>query len=136
LYGLKASVTGTYAQMRSGYYDPISGITQDIVSPRTLEYIRSEIIRQSFQSPIAVIPSAPAALGLPRFRIIYIPGQYLTLEKITAQKWAGHVEKIFVVVQQEMILNGKAEAILRSFTGYDFDSWKQIRLDGLIIYTQ
>jgi hypothetical protein len=136
LYGLKASVTATYAQMRIGYYDPMTGISQDILSPGILEYMRSETTQQNFQSPVAVIPSASAAISLPRFRIIYFPGQYLTLEKIREQKWAGRAEKIFVVVQQEMLLNGKAEAILTSFTGYDIGSWKQKRLDGLIIYTQ
>jgi hypothetical protein len=135
-YGLKQSVTGTYAHMRSGYYDPMTGISQDILSPAVLEYMRSETARQSFQRPVAVIPSAAAAISLPRFRIIYIPGQYLTLEKLSAKKWAGRVEKVFVVVQEEMLPNGKAEAILRSFTGYEFDSWSQIKLDGLIIYTQ
>jgi hypothetical protein len=38
LYGLKTSAMSAYAQMRSaGYYDPMYGIYQDIVSPATLE---------------------------------------------------------------------------------------------------
>jgi hypothetical protein len=41
-----------------------------------------------------------------------------------------------VIVPQEMQLTDKAEAILRSFTGYKFDSWRQTNLDGMIIYTQ
>src|SRR5262249_48455616 len=56
LFGLKNYVTFAYAQMRTGYYDPMSGITQDIVSPAILEYMRSEAIRQNFNPPIAVEP--------------------------------------------------------------------------------
>ena len=40
-----------------------------------------------------------------------------------------------MVVQEEMLSNGKAEA-LRSFTGYQFQDWSSTRLDGMVIYTQ
>ena len=74
LYGLKNSVTGAYAQMRAGYYDPLTGISQYIVSPAILEYMRSEITRNNFRRPIAVVPSPTVGISLPRFRILYIPG--------------------------------------------------------------
>ena len=41
-----------------------------------------------------------------------------------------------MVVQEEMRLNGKAEAILRSFIGYEFKDWRQMKLDGMVIYSQ
>jgi hypothetical protein len=135
-YGLKDYTTFAYAQMRAGYYDPTCGISQDIVSPAILEYMRSEATQHNFKRAIAVIPSPSAAISLPQFRVMYIPLQYLSLEKIAATKLAGHAEKIFVVVQEEMLLNGKAEAILRSFTDYEFDKWKKTKLDGMIIYIQ
>jgi hypothetical protein len=134
-YGLRHYATGAYAQTRDGYYDPVTGINQDL-SPTVLDYMRSERVRHNFERVIAVLPSQPVAISLPRFRIIYIAGQYLSVDMIAAQKWAGRAEKIFVVVQEEMLLNGKAEAILRSFTDYEFDNWTQMKLDGMIIYTQ
>jgi hypothetical protein len=136
LYGLKHYATGAYAQMRAGHYDPMTGITQDVVTPTILEYMRSERTLDNFGRAIAVVPSESNAISLPRFRIICIAGQYSSLETITAQRWAGRAEKIFVLVQEEMLLNGKAEAILRSFTDYNFDNWRQTDLDGMIIYTQ
>jgi hypothetical protein len=136
LYGLKNSVTGAYAQMRAGYYDPLTRISQYIVSPTVLEYMRSEITRHNFRRPIALVPTPSAGISLPRVRILYIPGQYLSLNEIVARTWAGRTDKIFVVVQEEMRLNGKAEAILRSFIGYDFKDWSQMTLDGMVIYTQ
>jgi hypothetical protein len=146
LYGLRNYATFAYAQMRAGYYDPMSGISQNI-SPAILEYLRSEATRHSFQRPIAVIPSPSAAASLPRFRFIFIGWEQQPLksaghaEKIPlvvpeALKWAGRAEKIFVVVPEEMLLSDKAEAILRSFTDYDFDNWSQMKLGGMIIYTQ
>src|SRR5262249_19221719 len=46
LYGLRNYATFAYAQMRAGYYDPMSGISQDI-SPAILEHIRSEVTRHN-----------------------------------------------------------------------------------------
>ncbi len=63
-------------------------------------------------------------------------GQYLSLDEIAATKFAGRTDIIFVVVQKEMLANGKAEAILRSFTDYDFENWRRTNLDGMVIYTQ
>src|SRR5262249_7503899 len=71
VYGLKSSVTGGYAQMRTGYYDPVTGISQDIVSPTVLEYMRSEVKQHNFHHPIAVVPSPLTAISLPGFRILY-----------------------------------------------------------------
>jgi hypothetical protein len=107
----------------------MSGISQEM-SPAILEYMRSEVTRHNFQRPIAAIPSPSAAISLPRFRIILIGWDRQPL------KWAGRAEKIFVVVPEEMLLNNEAEAILRSFTDYDFDKWSRMKLGGMIIYTQ
>jgi hypothetical protein len=131
-YGLKNSVTGAYAH--AGYYDPMTGLSQPIVSPAILEYMRSERTRHNFQRPIAVVASMSAAISLPGFRILY--GYGGSLATIAAQTWAGRAEKIFVIVQEEMLLNGKADALLRSFTGYDFNKWRQMKLYGMIIYSQ
>ena len=136
LYGLKNSATRAYAQMSAGYYDPMTGIYQDIVPQAAIEYLRSEIRRDNFRRPIAVAPSFSVALSLPQFRIIYIDGRYLSLEEIAAHKRHGRAEKIFVIVQQEMLINGKAETILQSFTSYKFEKWRQTQVDGMVIYTQ
>jgi hypothetical protein len=136
LFGLKQSAMGAYAQMPASH--AVSGIYQDIVSPAILEYMRSEIVQRDFQRPIALVPSTSplAALSLPpRFRIVR-NFSILPLELTVPKTWAGRAEAIFVIVPEEMLLNGKAEAILRSFTAYEFDSWRQVKLDGMIIYTQ
>ena len=135
LYGLKTYVTDAYAQMRrAGYYDPMSGIYQQIVSPAVIEYMRSEATRHNFQRPIAAVTSLSAAISLPRFRILYTAPN--NIPPYNTRIWAGRAEKIFVVVPEEVLLNGMAEAMLRSFTGYEFRNWRQMSLDGMIIYSQ
>ena len=144
LYGLRNYATSAYAQMRAGYYEPMSGISLN-VSPAILEYIRSEVTRDNLQRPVALIPSPSAAIGLPRFRFIFIgweqqpvrwAGRVFIGWEQQPLTWAGRAEKIFVVVSEEMLLSKQAEAILRSFTDYDIDGWSQMKLGGMIIYTQ
>jgi hypothetical protein len=133
LYSLRNYTASAYAQMRAGNSDAMVGISQDI-SPAVLEYMRSEVTRRNLQRPIAVIPSSVAAISIPKFRIILTWDQQLPAA--LKEKWAGRVDKIFVLVQEEMLLNGQAQAILRSFTNYDLDNWSRMKLDGMIIYTQ
>jgi hypothetical protein len=136
LYGLKTFVSGKLELMQAGYFDPVSGISQDIVSPDVLEYMRSEITRHTFQRPLVVVPSPAAAVSLPRFRILFIPVQALSVETITGQKLRGRAEKVFVIVPEETLLNGKAEAFLRSFIDYEFGMWSQVNMDGMVVYSQ
>ena len=49
---------------------------------------------------------------------------------------AGRTDKIFVVVQEKMLSNGKAEALLKSFSDYEFGKWSETRMDGMVIYSQ
>jgi hypothetical protein len=131
LYGLWNSITGTYAQMR--YYDPTTGISQDI-SPTVLEFLRSEVAQHNFQRPIALVSSPTAFISLPGFRILHPFGGWLGYKDGT--KWVGRADKIFVVLPEGLVPNGRAETILRLLPSYEFDSWKHMKLDGMIIYTQ
>jgi hypothetical protein len=133
LYGLKNFVTSASVQMRTGYYDPITGLSLERVSPAILEYLRSEVARHNFQRPAALIFSPGAFISLPRFRILFPFGVWLG--NIDGKKWAGRAEKIFVVLP-EGTAPDETEAILRSFINYEFDDWKHTELRGMAIYTQ
>ena len=119
--------------MQMRHYDPTTGISQD-VSPAVLEYLRSEMARHNFQRPIALVPSATAFISLPRFRILHPFGGWSGYKVGT--KWAGRAEKIFVVLPEALVLDGRAENILRLLIDYEFNSWQHTKLDGMIIYTQ
>jgi hypothetical protein len=139
LYNLRNYTVSAYSQVQGGYYDPKSGISQEFVSPTVLEYMRSEVTRHNVLRPIAVVPWPSVAISLREFRIILVDlneGVLPSVDTTAAFKWAGRTEKIFVVVREEMLQNGQAEAILRSFTDYDLNSWSSVKFDGMIVYTQ
>jgi hypothetical protein len=132
LYGLRNYASFAYAQMRAGYYDPMTGLSLEIVSPAVLEYLRSEVTRHNFQRPAALMPSPGAFISLSRFGILYPFRAWLG--NIDGNKWSGSADKIFVVLPEERLKD--AEPILRDFTDYKFENWKHTKLDGMIIYTQ
>jgi hypothetical protein len=127
LYNLRNYAAFTYLQVRATYHDPKSAV---------LEYMRSEVTRHRVQRPIAVVwPSV--AIRLPEFRILLVDCKALpSMDMRAALKWAGRTEKIFVVVPEEMHQSGDTEAMLRSFTDYDLDSWSRLKFDGITVYTQ
>jgi hypothetical protein len=134
LYGLRNYATFADGQMRAGHYESTTGISQEI-SPAALDYMRSEATKHNFQRPIAVIPAPAAAISLPKFRII-VTGADWEQQLLASRRWAGRAERIFVALPEEAVLNGEAEAILRSFADYDFNSWTRMKVDGTIIYNQ
>jgi len=83
-----------------------------------------------------VILSPEAAVGLPHFRVIAIHLDFTPREIIAGYKWAGRAEKIFMIVQDRMVGNGKAEAFLKSLVDYGFDKWGAVEIDGMIVYEQ
>jgi hypothetical protein len=135
-YGLLSYASGVRELVTGQSYDRQSGTSQLIVSPAVLDYLRSEMKEHNWQRAIAVVPSPEAAVGLPRYRIIAIHLDFISLQEIARQRWAGRAEKLFVIVQSRMTENGKAEALLKSFVDYDQDKWDHVLIGGLIVYSQ
>lgn len=134
-YGLTAYA---HEAMRSRHYDRASGTSMLGVSPAVLAYLRSEMAAHSWQQAIAAIPQPEAANGLPDFRILFsFDFQDSTpLTEIARQRWAGRTDKIFVVMNENMLIGGKADAALKAFVDYDADKWNQVKMDGMVVYSQ
>jgi hypothetical protein len=117
--------------MRGHYYDPVSGTSQTIVPPAVLEYLRSATTEYKWQGPIAVLPSPVAAVALPGFRFIVVHPDFLR-----GRTWAGKADRIFVIAQERMVEDGRADALLRSFFSYDINSWERVRMESTVVFYQ
>ena len=137
VYGLASYANGARDLMR-GHYDQASGTSMLAVSPAALAYLRSEMAAHDWKNAIAVVPEPEAANGLPRFRIIFSFSlqDAASLNEIARQRWAGRIDKIFVIVFDRMRADGKAAAVLKTFVDYDPAKWSQIQIDGMVIYSQ
>jgi hypothetical protein len=138
VYGLASYASALRGSVRDHRYDPASGTSMLAVSPVALAYLRSEMAAHNWQHAIAVVPEPEAANGLPRFRILFNFNLLDTasLEDISHQRWAGRADKVFIVMYERMIGNGKADAVLRAFVDYDVANWDQKLMDGMVVYSQ
>lgn len=137
-YGLTSYANGARELKRGHGFDRASGTSMLSVSPVALAYLRSEMAVHKWQHAIAVVPEPEAANGLPRFRILFSFHllDSAPLEEIVRQRWAGRTDKIFVIMNDKMIGNGKADAVLKTFVDYDFEKWSPIMMDGMVVYSQ
>jgi hypothetical protein len=137
-YGLVSYLKNTHDLVRKYYYDRASNTTMISMPGSVLEYLRSELAAHHWQRAIAVIPQPEVANGLPGFRTIFSFSllDYAPLSEIARQRWAGRTDKIFVIVPEGMLQDGKAEAVLRTFVDYDDDKWTQMHVDRMVIYSQ
>ncbi len=126
VYGLISYTQGTLEFMGGRYYDALSGTSQRHAPRAVLEYLHSEVSKHKWRRPIAVLLSPSAAIALPDFRVLVADN----LSK------AGRTDKIFVVVRENMLSNGAAETLLRTFPDYEFGSWSETRIDGMVVYSQ
>jgi hypothetical protein len=133
LYGLTTYVVNARQLLQGRYYERLSWTIQPIVPTGVLDYLRSEMEAHNWQNAIAVVPRE-AALGLPRFRII--PVDLNIIRALSEYKWAGRVERIFVVVPEEALSDGKATVLLRDFADYDEGAWSKARIEGWVVYSQ
>ena len=131
--GLASFAAGARVLIHGHYYDPVSGTSQQIVPPAILEYLRSAATEHHWQNPIAVLPSPVAAVALPGFRFIVIHPDFIGGKTWV---WAGRADRIFVVVQETMIQDGRAGAVLKSFVNYDVSDRDQTHVEGMVIYSQ
>jgi hypothetical protein len=136
VYGLVSYVNGVRELMRGHHYDSASGISMMIVSPVVLKYLRSEMAVHNWKHAVVVVPTTEAAMGLPHFRIIEVQLDFVPLEYIANKRWAGRAEQVFVIVQEKMLGNGKAEALLKSFVDYDYTKWDKKQIDEMVVYSQ
>ncbi|SHG99412.1 hypothetical protein [Bradyrhizobium erythrophlei] len=135
IYSLASYVVDARELTKGRYYEQLSFNLLQMVPSSVLEYLRSQATENNWRRPVVVI-SPQVALDLPSFRIIEADLDFIPIETIHDFKWAGHAEKIIMVVPDQMAANGKAEALLKRFVDYDQSKWSQMRVDGMVIYSQ
>jgi hypothetical protein len=135
VYGVTAYA---HEAMRNRHYDRTSGTAMLVVPPSVLDYLRSEMAAHDWANAIAVVPQPEAAVGLPRYRILFSWHllESSPLADIVGQRWAGRADKIFLIMNKAMLDDGKADAVLRTFVDYDVAKWQQVPLDGMVVFSQ
>lgn len=138
VYGLASYANTARKSVRNRQYDQASGTSMQFISPVVLQYLRSEMATHNWRHAVVAMGGPQGALGLPNYRILssFSFTDEASLEGIARQKWAGRTDRIFVVLDEKMLADAKAEAVLKTFVDYNYDAWSQKAIDGAIVYFQ
>lgn len=131
-YGLTSFAFGVMQAAKSGRIDRVSGIQQIAVSPKALAVLRQN--KNIDEKPVAVVPSPEAGLALPGWRIIPLHLDFTETVELKKNRWSGRVPKLYIVLEERMEKNGKAQILLESFSDYRSGDWKREVVDGTVIY--
>jgi len=67
----------------------------------------------------------------------YVAGlRFIVIHPDFINRWAGRTDKIFVIMRETMIQDGRAGAVLKSFVSYDVNGWDQTHVERMVIYSQ
>lgn len=135
VYGLSSFVQ----RMNHNLHEPLGvrGVRVMIATQQLLDFIRT------------IDVSGPDA----RRTLIFMPSPDLVLEVRNARSWSNHadfesiadlrkqirhgrVDRLYVIVQQKLVDNGKADAILQSFVDYPIEGWAKIALGDFVCFYQ
>jgi len=131
-YGLASFALGVKQAAKNGRVDPVSGIQQTVVSPRALAVLRQN--KNPGEKPVAVISSPEAGLALPGWRVIPLHLDFTETAELKKKRWSGRVPKLYIVVEERMETNGKAQVLMDCFVDYRPKEWRRELVDGTVIY--
>ncbi len=114
----------------------VRGFRHAIADAGVLEFIRrADVAAPDPRSALIVVTSPEIALEVRNVRVISNHADFETPEQLAATRYRGRVPKLYVIVQERLVANGKADIILRSFVDYRRDEWRQAPLGGFVAFS-
>ncbi len=121
LYGV-ASAANRARYIRSVANSGERHITQNVVSREAFQVLLA-LDRSLPRNSLLVVPSPEVALDLTHTRVMPTHAVMTPPKQLAAAQYHGRVGDLVVLVDEAMEGQGKAAALLNSFTDYPRDSW-------------
>lgn len=135
LYGLSAYINRS--QQALSYPIGVREFRHMIASSSALEFIRAnDVDPKGGEKAIFVVTSPEIALEIRRNRVISNHADFESVKQLQGREYRGRVDKIFVLVQNKLVENGKANAILNSFVDYSRERWRSVPLEDFTAFVQ
>ena len=114
----------------------VNGFTQHIISKEALSLLHDIDTKISRGNNMFYVTSPEIALEVRNNRVLSSHADFESLEALAGRRYHGQVDNLFIVLQQKLVENGKAEVILRSFLDYAYTGWKSLKIGAFVIYYQ
>ena len=135
LYGIASAVEHARANLDR----PLGarGFRHQTADAAVLAYIRSiDDATTDRQSTLIFVTSPEIALEVHNARVMANHAEYESIERLRNRLNHGQVPRLYVIVPQSLIRDGKAEAILRSLVDYPYDKWQATPVGRFVSFTQ
>ena len=112
------------------------GFTHYIISKEALSILHYIDANGPQGNNLIYVTSPEIALEVKRYRVLSSHADYESLEELSKRKYRGSVDNLFLILQEKFLKNGKAEAILKSFSDYTYTNWRSLNVESFVIYYQ
>ena len=133
LYGVSSFVVHIRENLR--YPLDRLGIRQNIASQGALDFFhRVDSATPACPAPLIYVTSPELGLDRRDARLISSHADFETIEQLSSRQYHGRVPCLYVLIEDKLVANGKAEAILKSFVDYPLHGWTKQPLDSYVAY--
>jgi hypothetical protein len=145
VFATVAAVSMTYGvssfvqRMDHNLHEPLGarGVRVRIATQQLLDFIHKiDVSGGDAGQTLIFMPSPDLALEVRNARSWSNHADFQSIAELRNQIWRGRVERLYVIVQQKLVDNGKADAILRSFVDYPSEGWVKVPLGDFVCFYQ
>lgn len=133
-YGLASSA----ARLVSNANRPLGdrGFRHLVADQAVLDFIRKIDAARPDRPPTFIYVSSPEiALEIRNVRKFSNHADFETLDQLRKIKYRGKAARLYVIVEKRLIAQGKATALLRSFTDYPENAWQETDLGDFVVFS-
>lgn len=135
LYGIMSFIGHARANMRLPL--GVRGVRHAIATTAVLDYLNTiEHSSLDGQRPVVLVPSPEITIELQNTRSFANHADFENIDDLCRRSYLGRVPRIYVLVQMRLIESGKAWCILKSFTDYPSDKWREVKLGEFVVFEQ
>lgn len=133
LYGLAAHARHVVVNL--GHPLGVRDFRHSTANDAVIKFIRTiDVPSPDRGSTLIFVPSPEIGLEVRNVRVMANHADFWSIEDMRNQKFRGRVPRLYIIVQQKLVGEGKAKAMMASFVDYKPDEWKEKPLDGFVCF--
>ncbi len=138
-----AAIAGAYGlgshavHVRDNLARPMSlrGFRHSAANQAVIDFVHSiDVPRPDAGSTLVYVPSPEIGLDVRRVRVMAIHADFIPAKELAKIVYHGRVPRLYVIVPDKLLADGKAELLLGSFVDYRRDQWRTKSLDGFTCF--
>jgi hypothetical protein len=133
LYGLAAHARHVVVNL--GHPLGVRDFRHSTANDAVVKFIRTiDVPAPDRSSTLIFVPSPEIGLEVRNVRVMANHADFWAIEDMRNLKFRGRVPRLYIIVQQRLVGEGKAKAMMEQFVDYKPSEWKEKPLDGFVCF--